>query len=58
MKLNRQLLDDDNDIFGPGTDLIVSLLAILLITIALGANLYQRKLESVILSKEEIEGQL
>jgi hypothetical protein len=46
MKPDRNFLDDDDDGFGPGTDLIISLLAILLITVALGANLYQKKLDS------------
>jgi hypothetical protein len=46
MKPDRNFLDDDDDGFGPGTDLIISLLAILLITVALGAHLYQKKLDS------------
>jgi len=43
MKPDRNIFDDDDDSFGAGTDLIISLLAILLITIALGANFYQKK---------------
>jgi flagellar motor protein MotB len=48
MKPDRSLLDEDDDSFGPGTDLIVSLLAILLIAIALGANIYQNKLDKAV----------
>lgn len=53
MKPDRNLFDDDDDSFGPGTDLIISLLAILLITIALGANLFQKKLDKAVSELEE-----
>jgi cell division protein FtsB len=53
MKPDRNLFDDDDDSFGPGTDLIISLLAILLITIALGANLYQKKIDKAVSELEE-----
>ena len=53
MKPDRNLFDDDDDSFGPGTDLIISLLAILLITIALGANLFQKKLDKAVYELEE-----
>ena len=55
MKPDRTLFDDADDSFGPGTDLIISLLAILLITIALGANLYQKKLDQTVSALENVE---
>ncbi|MFN6468929.1 MAG: flagellar motor protein [Nostoc sp. SerVER01] len=55
MKPDRNLLDDDDDSFGPGTDLIVSLLAILLIAIALGANIYQKKLDKAVSALDDAQ---
>ena len=55
MKPDRNIFDDDDDSFGPGTDLIISLLAILLITIALGANFYQKKVDKAASALDDAE---
>jgi outer membrane protein OmpA-like peptidoglycan-associated protein len=53
MRPYRNSIDDDDDSFGPGTDLIISLLAILLITISLGSNFYQRNMAKANVALEE-----
>lgn len=41
-----KLASDDGDMFGPGSDLVISLFAVLLIVIAIGGKLYQENEEA------------
>lgn len=56
MKRLQDFIINDHGIFGPGTDLVVSLVAVLLITLAISTSSYQQKLLNLI--REKKEGQL
>jgi outer membrane protein OmpA-like peptidoglycan-associated protein len=58
MRHSKEIFDDDDDGFGPGTDLIISLLAVLLISIALGANIYQKQIDSAKTKNKGLEEEI
>ena len=58
MKNLQSFLVEDNNIFGPGTDLVVSLAAVLIILIAVNANSFHQQLaeqEKIIISCQELK---
>jgi len=58
MKNLQNFLVEDNNVFGPGTDLVVSLAAVLIILIAVNANSFHQKLEEqekIIVKCQELE---
>jgi flagellar motor protein MotB len=58
MKNLQNFLVEDNNVFGPGTDLVVSLAAVLIILIAVNANSFHQKLaeqEQIIVKCQELQ---
>ncbi len=58
MKNLHSFITEDNDVFGPGTDLVVSLAAVLIILIAANTNSFSQKLEEqnqIIVSSQELK---
>ncbi len=58
MKNLQSFLVEDNNVFGPGTDLVVSLAAVLIILIAVNANSFHQQLaeqEEILISCQELK---
>ncbi|MEK8017798.1 MAG: OmpA family protein [Candidatus Parabeggiatoa sp.] len=58
MKNLQSFLVEDNNVFGPGTDLVVSLAAVLIILIAVNANSFHQQLaeqEKILISCQELK---
>lgn len=57
MKRLQDFILNDHEIFGPGTDLVISLVAVLVIMLAINTSSYQQELGNLKREKEEREKQ-